>query len=526
VRVPHGSRFDWRFSDSRWVFDGSVGRNHGIGRSFQKVSVPLFKRSRHRLRVIRLKFQFGDSNLLESDLHRRPSSSLRTVYPAKTIDVHRWPVLVAFLCAAFLAFVAGAFLMYVNAAPTDGLRRAFQGGLAVYDRMFNYNDPVQTDFWQPARTDQRGVVLHDPARAQEGLTLYTSGHAQKAFLMNMSGRVVHEWSLPFSRVWDATSSIASPHPDDFIYMEKAHVFPNGDLLALYTAIGDTPWGYGLVKMDKDSNIIWKYFGRTHHDFDLDSQGNIYVLTHEISEADLHGFDELNKPRIDDFVVKLSPDGQELRKLWLIDALTRTPFGRKLYFVPWNVHASNGDYLHTNSIQVLKRAVPGIPQSRRGQVLVSLREISTLALVDLESQKVVWAQSGSWVRQHDARFLPNGDLMLFDNEGNSSGPGVSRAVEFNLATETLVWSYGTKPNEPLDSVERSSLNRLANGNTIVVESMAGRVFEVTPKGDIVWEFVNPVRRGANQDRIPIIFWVERLDPARDLTPEFRAALDLR
>jgi Arylsulfotransferase (ASST) len=462
---------------------------------------------------------------IETDSPQASGAAFRPVR-ATTTDAQRWPMLAGFLCAAFLAFVAGAFLMYVNVGPADGLRRAFQGGLALYDRTFDYNDPVQTDFWQPARTDQRGVVVNDPARAQQGFTLYSSGHAQKAFLIDMSGRVVHQWSLPFSRVWDTTSSIARPRPDEFIYMEKAHVFPNGDLLALYTAIGDTPWGYGLVKMDKDSNIIWKYFGRTHHDFDLDRQGNIYVLTHEISEADLHGFDELNKPRIDDFIVKLSPDGKELRKLWLIDALTRSPFGRKLYFVPWNVHSGNGDYLHTNSIQVLRRAVPGIPQSRRGQVLVSMREISTLALVDLESQKIVWAQSGPWVRQHDARFLANGDLMLFDNEGNPVGPGVSRAIEINPATQAPVWSYGTKPSEPLDSVARSSLNRLANGNTIIVESMAGRVLEVTPKGETVWEFVNPVRGGAQQERIPIIFWVERLDPGHDLTPEFRATLDLK
>jgi hypothetical protein len=156
----------------------------------------------------------------------------------------------------------------------------------------------------------------------------------------------------------------------------------------------------------------------------------------------------------------------------------------------------------------------------------MREISTLALVDLESQKIIWAQSGPWVRQHDARFLANGDLMLFDNEGNPVGPGVSRAIEINPATQAPVWSYGTKPSEPLDSVARSSLNRLANGNTIIVESMAGRVFEVTPKGDTVWEFVNPVRGGAQQERIPIIFWVERLDPGHDLTPEFRATLDLK
>jgi hypothetical protein len=43
-----------------------------------------------------------------------------------------------------------------------------------------------------------------------------------------------------------------------ILMDKARLLPNGDLLAIYAAAGDTPWGYGMVKMDRDSKVIWSY----------------------------------------------------------------------------------------------------------------------------------------------------------------------------------------------------------------------------------------------------------------------------
>jgi hypothetical protein len=434
-----------------------------------------------------------------------------------------WFAIVALLCIAFLAFVSGSFAMYRNIFPADTLRRAFLGGDALYDRLVNYRDPTRTDFWQPARTDARGVVRYDPVKAQRGLTLYSSTHDQRAFLIDMNGNVVHQWALPYSRIWDKSAAVAAPMPAPYIYIEKAHVFPNGDLLALYTAIGDTPWGYGLVKMDRDSHVIWKYLAHTHHDFDIDAEGNIYVLTQEIAETDLPGFDSLRKPRIDDFVVKLSPDGRELKKVRLIGAVARSAFARRLYFVPWDVHQSSGDYLHTNSVQVLEQSVPGIPQSQPGQVLISLRELNTVALIDLSSQTIVWALSGSWLRQHDARFLPNGHLMLFDNEGNPNGYGHSRVLEIDPATYQVEWSYGGRQDQPLDSTIRSSGTRLENGNTLIVESMGGRVLEVTPGGEIVWEFVNPVRGGPKEDRIPIIFWVERLDPQRDFTLEFRDSL---
>jgi hypothetical protein len=437
-------------------------------------------------------------------------------------DKSRLTIIVAVACIAFLAFVVGSYTMYRGVFPANALRGAFQGGTALYDQLTLYNDPYDTDFWKPARTSVRGVLRHDTARAQEGLTLYSSAHAQSALLMDMNGRVVHEWSLPYSKIWDKSSAVTNPRPDDFIQIEKAHAFPNGDLLALYTAIGDTPWGYGLVRMDKDSNVIWKYLAHAHHDFTIDQSGNIYVLTQEISKKDLAGFPHLKKPRIDDFVVKLSPDGKELEKVWLTGAFAESPFGRRFYFVP---DTKDADYLHTNSVYVLEQPVPGIPQSRAGQVLVSLREINTIALLDMKTAKVVWAQTGPWVRQHDAEFLPDGNLLIFDNEGDPNGYGGTRVLEIDPEDFKVKWRYGGRDDQPLDSVARGSQARLDNGNTLIAETYAGRLLEVTRAGEIVWEFINPVRGGAGQDRIPIIHWVERLNPHRDFTPDFRRNLHI-
>jgi hypothetical protein len=283
-------------------------------------------------------------------------------------------------------------------------------------------------------------------------------------------------------------------------------------------------------MDKDSRLIWKYLAHAHHDFDIDGAGNIYVLTHEISTADLPipqeesaAFrEQLKKPRIDDYIVKLSPDGQELAKIWLTGTFARSPFYRRLRLVPYN---DNGDFLHANSVRVLARAVPGLPLSRPGQLLVSLRDVSTVALVDMDGARVIRALSGPWVRQHDAEFLPDGTLLVFDNEGDPDGGRGSRVLELDPVTSKVKWSYGGREGQPLDSEARGSQSRLANGNTLIVESWGGRMVEVTRAGDVVWEFINPVRGGSNESHIPIIHWAERRDPTRDFTPEFRKKLDL-
>jgi len=50
--------------------------------------------------------------------------------------------------------------------------------------------------------------------------------------------------------------------------------------------------------------------------------------------------------------------------------------------------------------------------------------------------------------------------------------------------------------------------MPNGNTLIVESEPGRVFEVAPDGEIVWEFVSPHRL---DDRVAHVFDLVRIPP---------------
>ncbi len=177
---------------------------------------------------------------------------------------------------ATLSFVAGSVTTLTDVGPARIVEHAYRAGTALYSKLTQYNDPLQFDLWRPARTDRRGVTVYDPAKAQNGLTLYTSGHDQKARLIDMHGQVVREWGIPFSQIWDKTAAVKAPQPDSHVYIEKTHLYPNGDLLALYVAVGDTPWGYGLVKFDKDSNVLWKYLAHVHHDLSVAADGKIYV----------------------------------------------------------------------------------------------------------------------------------------------------------------------------------------------------------------------------------------------------------
>ncbi|OPZ08885.1 MAG: hypothetical protein BWZ10_02614 [candidate division BRC1 bacterium ADurb.BinA364] len=53
---------------------------------------------------------------------------------------------------------------------------------------------------------------------------------------------------------------------------------------------------------------------------------------------------------------------------------------------------------------------------------------------------------------------------------------------------MVWRYEDRAG--FFSAYRAGVQRLPNGNTLIAESDAGRIFEVTPEKEIVWDYYHP------------------------------------
>ena len=88
-----------------------------------------------------------------------------------------------------------------------------------------------------------GVTIFDAEKVQPGLTLFTSGHAPVVYLMSLTGEMVHKWQVTFENLWpdELPFEVEAEHRQ---FIRRAHVFPNGDLLAVFEYIGifklDTP----------------------------------------------------------------------------------------------------------------------------------------------------------------------------------------------------------------------------------------------------------------------------------------------
>ncbi len=343
--------------------------------------------------------------------------------------------------------------------------------------------------------DERGVTVHDQARAYAGLNFFTSGHVPGAFLMDMEGNVVHEWRYAFIDAWRTGPREELPRSTKGAgFWRRAYLFENGDVLAIFD-------GMGLIKVDRNSQLIWAYLSGAHHDLEVADDGTIYTLIREPAIV----------PRINpdhavlvDFVAVLDPDGNELRRIPLLEAFEQSEHAHLLEGMK-----DKGDIFHTNTIEILDGSLADrVPGFDKGNLLICPRELDVIAVVDIETEKVVWGLTAPWVKPHQPTVLRNGNVLIFDNRGYY---GASRVMEFDPVTQDIAWWYQTEDPMGFFSKECGSNIRLPNGNTLITETDRGRAFEVTRGSEIVWEYVNPAHAGDSNEFIASLFEMIRLEP---------------
>ena len=329
-----------------------------------------------------------------------------------------------------------------------------------------------------------GVTVNTP-RAMPGLNFYVSGHGPEATLMTLDGEVLHTWRKPIREIWpDRTFDDRRPEHQ---FWRRAALLDDGAILAIYE-------GHGLVKLDRDSEVLWAWDGGAHHDLEVLDDGRIWVLSREGRLIPtLHP-----RPILVDFATLLDADGTVLRQISLLDAVLDSGAGA-LYR---QSDKPAGDIFHTNSLTLLDgTGSDRNPAFAEGRILLSMRRLSALMVLDPTTEEMVWWHTGAFREQHDPKVLPHGDLLLFDNLGETGDR--STVLQLDLQTHEARWSYQGTPEAPFFSRFCGTAERLENGNTLITESSQGRVFEVTDSGRIVWTFHNPERAGEADQYVAIV-----------------------
>ena len=362
-----------------------------------------------------------------------------------------------------------------------------------------------------AANEVGGVVL-DRQESHPGFNLVSLFSLCKADLFDARGRVVRSWQSERCQHWS-----------------NAEILPMGDLFVTGSDTRRRPEEVELddrmpadarflLRFDFAGDLVWKAQLPVHHDIALTPGNELLTLT--FRDRRVEGRDALIR---DNSIALVSLDGKLLEELSLYDLFSADPERFPLQDVKARGKNRKVDLLHANSVEWIdKEHLAGRdPIYRQGNVLVSIRHQDVVVIANWERRELVWMWGrGELLGPHDATLLENGNMMIFDN---GLGRGWSRVVEIDPVAGEIVWEY--RAPEPTDfySASKGSSQRLANGNTLITNSDSGQVFEVTPAGERVWEYLNPHlnRRGHRRSLVRTKRYesdfIERLHRRRGGTP---------
>lgn len=405
----------------------------------------------------------------------------------------RIPLLLFIFSLMFFAFVYGFVAGLGKSFPYPQVRDAVSALKEQFDPWF----------YMEAEAPEVQTV-NDPQRAWQGLNLVTCVGPERmlqAKIVDMEGKELHRWDVDWFKVW----------PDaDHLPWRKPKTRPGATIHgAVLTAEGDLIFNFeylGLVRLAKDGSVVWKLPYQTHHSIFVDDAGDLWV-SGQIDHTDtLEGFPNY-KPRFVEYtVLKVSTDGEILKEFSLFDVLKDNGlYGLLTMSTLDQIDTTvSNDTLHLNDVEVFPASMEeGF--FKHGDIMVSLRNINAV-LVLTPDGRVKYSSIGKYVRQHDPDFIDGNTISVFDNNTVTGAPHPSSRIVLEHAPsgDTEVYFEGTEKT-PFYTDIMGKHQWLPNGNLLITETREGRAFEVTPEGDIVWDYYNV----AGKDVLAIIDEVQRL-----------------
>ncbi len=315
-----------------------------------------------------------------------------------------------------------------------------------------------------------------------------------AWVIDREGRVLHHWEVDpdilFAGIENA--GFAGGITPKKIYPIGMALEPDGSLIVTFHARNTFPYQVGIAKISVDGEVLWKHFNFSHHWIDVDADGRIYVPSMKVIDA--ADFFENSLVEVDCTLGKMfyegvrvyAPDGTTLREIWILESLAKSGYPGFFYGVK-----DGCDPVHINSVQVVKpeiaRVLPGVDT---GDILVSFRESSVTAILDGETGRVELLRAGQTAAQHSPQFLPDGTVVIFDNQGGQRSNGGSRIVRLDLvsgASETIYPRGEDSLLLPFISDDGGHISVSPDGKRLLISSKhQARSFEIDIEtGEVLW-----------------------------------------
>jgi hypothetical protein len=402
-----------------------------------------------------------------------------------------------------------------------------------------------------------GTTIYDPGKCWNGYTVFQASmfraRGTGAMLIDMSGNVVNQWQwldgfpnkiLPGGYIMGSTG-MRNPKYGFQDMLDLVQVDWDGNIV----------WKYHKYERIKDPRQKPVWMARQHHDYQregnpvgyyvpgmdpLIDKGSTIILCHK----NLRNPKISEKLLLDDTIIEVAWGGEVVWEWICSDHFDEMGFSEEARNVLARDPGASGpakgragDWMHMNSISVLgpnKWFDLGDERFHPDNIIFSGRQTNIVAIISRKTGRIVWQvgpdynatpalrKLGQIIGQHHAHMIPRGlpgegNILVFDNGGQagygSPNPGAptglnnalrdySRVLELDPVTLEVIWHYNHAESGSFLSPQSrkfysnfiSSAQRLPNGNTMITEGAGGRIFEVTPEREIVWEYVSLYEAG--------------------------------
>jgi len=389
-----------------------------------------------------------------------------------------------------------------------------------------------------------GTTIYNKEKAYSGYTLFPS--KKGALLIDMNGNEVQLWQglggfpnkmLPGGYVMGSTGQRKGKRS----YQDQL------DLVQVDWD-GNITWKFNKTELVQDPGKDPVHMARQHHDYQREGSsvgyfspeaefkidnGNTLVLTHE----NLYNHDISDKKLIDDKIIEVDWEGNILWTWLASDHFHEMGFDEPsinaMFRDPNSRGEAGGDWIHINTMSTLgenKWYDSGDERFHPDNIIIDSRNTNLLAIISKKTGEIVWKVGPNYnesketkelewiIGPHHLHLIPKGlpgegNMLIFDNGGeagygntnptsaigtNNAKRDYSRVLEFDPITLEIVWKFTPLEAGHMLFIDASKFyssyvsgaQRLPNGNTLITEGSDGRLIEVTPEHEIVWEYINP------------------------------------
>lgn len=396
---------------------------------------------------------------------------------------------VAALCG--LAFAYGVVVMKYKVFPYKTLTEA-QAAFDAWRQIGNDDYPPGVVAWSKAPPRQLARRLGQGGGDEA--VMITGGFYSRldlcpksgclAIVVDRSGKPLHTWPAPDPATFfaGAKGHTGAVKPINFRVFGAA-LGRDGSLIVSFHGKDMFPYQVGIAKFDVGGALLWARFGANHHFPTLGPDGRIYTPSMRLADRTQSHFANTavelkcatGGASYLEGVQVLDSDGRLIHDFPLETALAAAGYPGLFYSI-----RDGCDPFHINSVEPLNPAAAAGLGADVGDLLVSVREASALVVMDKDTGAVKRVISGRVAGQHSPRVLPDGAILVFDNQGGDRALGGSRVAKIlpDGTTSTVFPTNAEAGLTPFFSRFQGRIDSSADGARAMVSSSAqGRIVEV-------------------------------------------------